>query len=360
MDKIAFISENTFIYWSPIILVIAAFAAACVYLSVYIGKGGSTTAGFISIPLVAVSGIFLGRVIHWYCRTGSYASFTAAITNFASGDFALVGVFIGCLLTAGLLRLLHISRNLPKMLDSMAIGGSVGICAGRLASLFNETSRGMLLGDDIGFPFAYPLVNPVSGETENRLATFMIQSGAAALIAIGLLLYMLVNRLRRRKINDGDISLLFVAAYSITQIVCDSTRYDALVLRSNGFVSMVQIVSLLGLLYVILVYSICLVKNTRFKPWYICFWVGMLGMIGVAGYMEYFVQNNGTKALFAYSCMSAALTVLFILLLVVRWLSQRRKPMPEAIKWAILETIEAPSAESKTNEPAAISKEETN
>ena len=321
MDKIAFISESAFIYWTPILLAIAGLAAALIYLSVYIGKGGKFTGAFISIPLAAVLGIYIGRFFHWYCRSGSYTSFTSAMTDFSSGDFSLVGMFIGCLVAAGLLRLVRIVNNLPRMLDSMSIGGCIGISVGRLASLFNDTSRGMLLPEDVRFPISYPLINSVTGESENRLATFMFQSASVALIAVGLLLFMLIQAIRKKKIKDGDIFYLFLGAYSISQIVCDSTRYDALVFRSNGFVSMVQIFGLVALLTITVIFSVRLVKSRGFKPWYIALWAGVVGMLGLAGYMEYFVQNNGTKALFAYSVMSAALLVLYGILLAIRILA---------------------------------------
>ena len=149
----------------------------------------------------------------------------------------------------------------------------------------------------------------------------MFQSASVALIAVGLLVFMLVQAIRKRKIKDGDIFFLFLGAYCISQIVCDSTRYDALVFRSNGFVSMVQILGLVALLFITVVFSVRLIKNKGFKAWYIAFWVGVAGMLGLAGYMEYFVQNNGTKALFAYSVMSGALVILYVILLVMRILA---------------------------------------
>ena len=340
MDRIAFITEDALIYWSPIILVISGIAASLIYLAVYIGRGGKFTPAFISIPMSAVFGIFIGRLFHWYCRTGSYESFQTAITDFSKGDFALVGMFIGCALTACMLRVIRVSKNVPKMLDAMSVGGCVGISVGRLASLFNGTSRGMLISEDVGFPFTYPLINPVSGISENRLATFMIQSAVTGLIAAGLLLYMLIQVIRKRKIKDGDIFLLFLSAYSISQIVCDSTRNDALVFRSNGFVSMVQILGAVALAFVIILISVRLVKNTGFKIWYLAFWIGIAGLLGLAGYMEYFVQNNGVKAAFAYSVMSAALIVVYAIILVIRYLANKGRVLTDVF------TVDKPASSS--------------
>lgn len=361
MDKIAFITENALIYWSPIILAISGFAAALIYLAVYTGRGGKLTPAFVSIPMAAVLGIVIGRLFHWYCRTGSYESFQTAITDFSRGDFALVGMFIGCMLTAGLLRLVRLSHDMPKMLDAMSVGGCIGISMGRLASLFNSTSRGMLISEDVGFPFTYPLINPVSGVAENRLATFMIQSAVTALIALGLLTYMLVMAIRKRKIKSGDIFLLFLSAYSISQIVCDSTRNDALVFRSNGFVSMVQILGAVALAFVIVMFSVRLVKNRGFRFWYLAFWVGIAGLLGLAGYMEYFVQNNGVKAAFAYSMMSGALIAVYAVMLVMRYLANKAKPAIQAKPHevpAAPETPEPVAAEPVQKEKAKLSKKQ--
>ena len=43
MEKIAFISGGTFIYWSSIILALAVLAAVCFFAAVYLKKGGRVT-----------------------------------------------------------------------------------------------------------------------------------------------------------------------------------------------------------------------------------------------------------------------------------------------------------------------------
>ena len=325
MDKIAFISGDTFIYWSPIIMALSAVAAVAFYCAVYVAKDRKPVAAAFSACLSIVLSIPLARLVHWYCRTPSYESFQVAMTDYSQGGYALAGVFFGCLLAAGITRLLCISRNLPKMLDAMAIGGGIGIALGCLASLFNTAARGMILPEDVGFPFAYPLINAVSGAAENRLATFMIQSILVGAIVVLLLGYMLVNALRKKKIADGDIFLIFLLAYGAVQAICDSTRSDSLFLRSNGFVSIVQILGLGGLLIPVIVFSVRMVMHRKFKFWQIPLWLGIAGLLGLAGYMEYYVQRNGHKAVFAYSTMGASLFAVILLGLLVRWLGREKE-----------------------------------
>ena len=176
MDKLAFISGETFLYWNSIVYTLAVATAICFFLAFYIGKGGNEVAGFAAVPLSIAISLVAARFFHWYCRADSYDSFLSAMTDYASGGYALMGVFLGCFLAAWLLRLVRLDRSLPEMLDCMAIAGCAGIAVGRLASLFNSSDRGQVLANFRSLPIAYPVTNAVSGAVEYRLATFMLQS----------------------------------------------------------------------------------------------------------------------------------------------------------------------------------------
>lgn len=330
MDRIAIISEKVFVYWTPVIIALAVITALCIYASSYLLKGGKVTALFVSLPLCLVLGMVLGRMMHWYCRPGVYNSFADAMTDYSQGDFALVGAFAGCIITAGLLRLIRLSDNLPKMLDAMAVGACVAIPIGRLAPLFNSAGRGMMMPEGMGLPMAYPLINAVTGVPESRLATFMLQCIITAVIAVLLLAYVAVCRFRKKKIKDGDTFLIFLTAYCCSQILCDSMRNDALVLRSNGFVSMVQIVGAIGFAFCLVLFSIRSVKAKGLKYYHFLLWVGIAGMLGLAGGMEYFVQNNGHRALLAYSVMGSALLVTVLCTLTMRFLGKAKAVEPVA------------------------------
>lgn len=323
MEQLAFIGEGIFIYWNTIMIAIAAVAAICFYAAAYVAKEGKGLALSFSILLSVMFSIPLSRLVHWYCKAGSYPGFAEAMTDYTTGGYALLGVFVGCFLAAALVRLLRLSKNLPAMLDCMSFG-AIGIAVGRLASLFGTSDRGMIVSDALQFPFAYKLVNVVSGTVQNRLATFMIQSAVAAAIVAGLLLYVLVSKIRKKQIPDGDIFLIFMLCYCASQIVCDSTRYDALVLRSNGFISMVQVVSLAGMLIPIGIFMVRLVKRNGFKVKYLVIWIVMAAAFGLACYMEYIVQNNAHKALMAYSTMSVCMAVMAGLTLLCRSFGRKR------------------------------------
>ena len=357
MEKIAFISGGTFIYWSSIILTLAVVAAMAVYAGFYIYKSGNVLAAMLTLPVAMVLSAVLARFIHWYCRTDSYSNVFAAMSDYSWGGYALMGVFIGCLITALLLRLLGISKNLNQMLDAMAIGGGVGIAVGRLASLFNASDRGLLMGENIGLPFAYEVTNAVSGVVENRLATFMLQAIVAAALVIALVVYMIVCKASKKKLIDGDISLMFLTVYGASQILLDSTRYDSLFMRSNGFISIVQILSLVGVVVPLVVFSVRMVKNRGLKFYQFLLWLGNLAMMGGAGYMEYYVQRHGDQAAFAYAVMGVCLAVICVLILVIRAVSLKPKAVASEEAEASAEVREE-KAENSAEEFVELTEEE--
>lgn len=321
MEKVAFINGGTFVYWSSIILTIAVLAAIACFAGIYLWKSKNGMALSLTVPVALLLSVVIGRWVHWYCLTDSYESLHAAMTDYTWGGYALMGAFVGCLLTACLMRLIRVSRNLPEMLDSMCLGGGVGIAVGRLASLFNASARGQVVADTVGLPFAFPVTNAVSGATENRLATFMLQSLSTGVIVVLLLLYMFLCVLRKKKLRDGDVTLLFLLLYGTCQIILDSTRYDSLFMRSNGFVSIVQILGLVAVLVSIITFSVRAVRARGFKWYFIVLWVLQLAVMGGAGYMEYYVQRHGDLAAFAYKNMGACLAVMVVIALIERALA---------------------------------------
>lgn len=306
MEKIAFIIGGTYIYWSSVIIVMGVIAAILLFVSVWLKKGGDLGVCAVLAPLGIVLSILLSRALHWYCRYESYSGFWDAMTNYSGGGYAMLGVFAGCILAAVIVRLLKLTDDLPELLDCMAPAGAAGIAIGRLSALFNSLDRGMLLKGVKILPFASPVVNSVSGVTEYRLATFMLQAIAAAVICAVLL--KLMRAQSRDGVRDpGGIFLVFALLYGATEIVLDSTRYDALFLRSNGFVSIVQIVGALSVAFVIVMFSVRMLRRRSVKFKNIAVWIGALMLFGGVGYMEYYVQRHGDRAAIAYSVMSLCL-----------------------------------------------------
>lgn len=337
MEKVAFIVGETFIYWSSIILVFAVTAAVFLFLALYIGKSRNILGAAMALPMAFVLSMVLARLVHWYCRTDAYESLYQAMTDYFSGGYALMGVFFGCILVACILRLLRIVKDLPEMLDCMALAGGVGIVVGRFASFFNSSDRGIILEGITELPMVFPVNNAVTGEVEYRMATFMLQAITTAIIVTIVTVVWLLGQRKNHKIKNGDAALLFLMAYGASQIVFDSTRYDSLYMRTNGFISIVQILGLVALLVPIVVFSFRMVKNMGIKWFHFISWLVILGMMGLAGYMEYYVQRHGNEALFAYTMMGFGLIVIVLVTLVIRAMGNQAARKKE--KLSVAETV---------------------
>jgi hypothetical protein len=161
---------------------------------------------------------------------------------------------------------------------------------------------------------------------EWRFATFLIQAIVTGLITLLLLIFHLSGQKgRTSRVRDGDTACLWLCAYGASQVVLDSTRYDSLFMRSNGFISIVQILGAAALILTFIFFSVRMVRAGKFKWWYIPLWLVYAGCAGGAGYMEYWVQRHGDQAVFSYSVMTGCLTVMVVLSCVVRLLAVTRE-----------------------------------
>ena len=321
MDRVAWIIGNQVIYWNSLILTAAAIAAICFFLGRYGVRGGSIVTAFAAVPLCIAFSLLLGRFIHWYCRADSYERFFAAMADPSQAGCALAGAFLGCLLAALLLRGIGLSKNLGRMLDCMSVAGAAGIAVGRLASFFDSSDRGQIVESVKTLPWVYPVVNRVSDSLEYRLATFSLQALAAGVLFLALLCYFVWSK--RRK--DGDTCLIFLLCYGASQVVLDSTRYDSLYFRSNGFVSLVQVLCALAMALVTVLFSVRMVRRRGFRWWYVLIWMGQLALAVGAGYMEYFVQRHGNRAALAYGIMSACLAAAVIVTLCIQRAAEKER-----------------------------------
>lgn len=317
MNRIAFVFGDLLIYWNSVVMAFAVLVGVVFFWAAFLRRSDNLAGAAMLCPLAIVASLLCARLIHWYFLADSYSGFFPAMIDFSGSGYALSGAFFGCILTAVILSSMRIIKDLPLTLDCMSIGGSAAIAVGRLGSFFNAENRGEILEGIQTLPLVYPVVNTTSGAVEYRFATFVFQSVIAAILFV-ILLTMFLKNAKKHCYRDGDITLVFLLMYSASQIVLDSTRYDALRLRSNGFISVVQVLCAVALFLTIVVFSIRLCKNKGWKSGYLGIWILTVGCIGVAAYMEYHVQRHGDQALFAYSVMSAALAVTVLLALLLR------------------------------------------
>ncbi len=297
MNQVAAILDNVVLYRYSLILALAAGAGICFFMACCSHVRIPSTRASWAVLAALLLSLPLSRLVYWYGRADSFSTLEQALTASSSKSFALAGVFAACAIAA---LLLGGRGNRLRMMDCMCVAGSWAIALGRLGSFFTATDRGQIMTQLTSLPWAYPIAN-ASGYLEYRFATFLFQ--AASVAVLGLLLTLLLSRKRRA----GDVTLLFFLIYSATQILLDSTRYDSLYLRSNGFVSMVQILTAVSLFAALVTFSVMAVKQNGLKKWMIPVWIILAALFGCAGYMEYYVQRHGREAAFAYSVMGGCL-----------------------------------------------------
>ena len=235
---------------------------------------------------------------------------------------------------------LRLTKELPALLDAVSPAAAFGIAVGRWAEYFTTADRGkMILQSETlhRLPWTAPVTN-TAGVVEWRFATFAFQSIWCTVVFLILLACLLVPARRQeaqRSWRGGNLFCTFVLLYCLGQILLDSTRYDALFLRSNGFVSLVQIVCAVALAAVTALYSVRSIK-TRGYHWYhgVLWAVAVLGL-GIVGVMEWFVQRHGDEFVVSYGLM---LVGMLIFLCVPLWLRRstqtvrRKQPGPQDAK----------------------------
>lgn len=305
MYKIAFICGNIPIYWHSVVIFVAALVGIVFFLAAYLRKEENFLGAMMACPISIMLSLILSRLFHWYFRPDSYGSFGMAMTDFFGLGHALLGAFAGCILTACLLRMMTAIDSLPVMLDCMSFGGCGAIALGRLSCLFTPDDRGSILSGIERLPWTFPAVTTTSGALEYRFATFLFQSLTAGCIFVAMLMLLYS---RKKKARDGDMALLFLFLYCVSQILWDSTRYDSMHLRSNGFIGAVQLVCVLAAVVVLVILSTRQGRNA--KTLMIFRWSLILAAIGCVAYMEYYVQIRGDRAGFAYMVMGVCLILM--------------------------------------------------
>ena len=320
VEKIAFLLKGTGqpVYWRTVFL----FLGALVFFFVLIGlralRRGRLLRALLAAPLLGAGALYAARLLHWYCRTEDYAGISAALGDLRTGGFSLAGAFMGALAAAAVLALIKLIDDLPAFLDDAAAAAAAGVAVGRLGDMYGLIDHGRILVEDAArqtLPWASPVYNAVSGAYEWRFATFCFQSIWAAVILLAVIAVLL--RRKKSAVPDGTAAELFLMLYCLGQILFDSTRYDALFLRSNGFVSMEQIVCCAALLAVLIARSRRGMRVRGFSPRFPLSWLGFLAGMGLTGYMEYYVQRHGGEYVFAYNLMAAGLTIVLLSLLFV-------------------------------------------
>lgn len=319
MQQTAFLIGNRIIYGYSLIAALSLGAALFFFLHLCKKCHFSYKVTNQVVILVLVLSLIFGRLLYWDCRPDQFHTLLDIVLDTSAAHFALAGVFFACAVSAFAMRK---KCNAALLLDCMSLTLCGGICLGRLGFFFTAYDRGQISQELTAFPWIYPAMNPVTGLPEYRVATFLLQSALA-----GVLFFCLLGafaRAQRENLPEGRVTAAFLLVYCAGQVLLDSTRYDSLYFRFNGFVSMVQVLSAFGLAGALAWIGVQAKKNSGVERKLIFAWTILPVLIGTAGYMEYYVQRHARQALFSYLIMEHCLAAIAALGL---W--QLRKTYPK-------------------------------
>lgn len=316
MSPVAIYSGSTVIYWSSIVICLAAAAWFMLSFSLYTANGGRAAAMWVFLPIAIVLSVLFSRFIHWYCHTMQYESLISAMTDYSSGGYCLPGVMAGVGLAAFITGKLRFADSTAQLFDALAPGAALGFALIRLSALFNSSCRAKIVIENPALQ-KLPIgsgISTITGGVEYRFATFFV--GFILLIVMCFAFVAFYHKTQKGGVKaglrHGHVAMLFMVFYSSMEFVLDSTRYDSSFLRSNGFVSLMQILCAVFFVGVLVYYSINSVKANGLKPWHFVLWVLFLAATGITGYFEYLVQRHGDWYIKCYSVMSCSSLVLSI------------------------------------------------
>lgn len=311
MENVAIFIGNTQIRWSALIVICAVFVWFSVSYSLHVSHGGKRYVMFVCLPYMVFFSLLFGRAIHWYSHSELYKSAEDAFYslwtgNFSYGSYDMPGIILAALLTAVLCGRLIGSGGTRRLLDAFSPGLALGMGIIYLADRFGTAARSKMVFS-LSEQNCIPLFVAEDGNSGSyRLAVYFVLF--AGLFAIFLLTSVFYIRRNPDFLTIGSYKgstfILFMLLLSALEVVCDSMRYDSSYFRSNGFVSIIQVISALCFLAVVIFYSIRSVKGNGFKFFHSIIWVFFVAGFGGAIYMEYLVQRHTDWYVKCYVIMS--------------------------------------------------------
>ncbi|MBE6754323.1 MAG: hypothetical protein E7559_08265 [Ruminococcaceae bacterium] len=326
MNQIAFFWGSISIYWSSIFFALAIIGSVFASLQIRAIQNKTPNAvlltALISIPL----SLLFSRLVYWYCSFEQYRGILDALTSFGEGGHSLVGAAIGLFLATVIVWRLNMVSSLMQLWDCVLPGSMIGIAIGRLSGFFSADDKGKIMFDNPSLqrlPFAVEIVNEATGTSDWRLATFLFES-VAALIVFFVCHYIIRSfhqtNLGKEKVicslPDGSVAMICLSFFGSLQVVLESTRYDSLFLRTNGFISLMQMVCLALVLTSIIFFSYHSIKiNGGVDRKHIFTWLLCVILIGQSAYVEYYVQRHANEYFICYTVMSIAMISVSLLII---------------------------------------------
>lgn len=220
LDPVLFSIGPLEVRWYSLAIIGAIFVGYALASREY-RRRGLRAASFGRIALYAIVGGIAGaRLLHIVDRLDHYLEHPAMVLNVASGGLAIYGAVIGGFVGVAIATRLEGIPLLPTI-DAIAPGLALAQAVGRVGCIVN----GDAWGEQTDWPVAFVYTNPDS-YIPNRLLNVPTHPYPLYDMALNLVVFAIVWRLRTRPLPAGALFAIFVTLYAIGRFAISAVREE--------------------------------------------------------------------------------------------------------------------------------------
>ncbi len=327
-DNMIFVDFGVFsIYWYGVFMGLGIFPAALAFSLLRRMQGESFSSG-VTVALISMpTALVTSRIFYCWFGKASFPNGIMDCLNLMSGGYAMYGALLG-IVAVLLIYSAVCKKSAPQLLDAAVPPVAFVIAVGRFASITGDTDVGFSVSSSLlqRLPFA------VWSESEQSwlLWTGFFEGTAAVIIfAFTLVVFLMKYRKKSEGMLSGDVTLMFMLTYGLSQAMLESMRDDSLFMVSLGFVRINQIISIVIAVVAIIIIAVrvCLVKRPAVPD--VILWIICAAALGLAVYSEF--KMNVVSMVRNYVIMGVSLTVMLAIALFLFFTSvkHRRNSKPE-------------------------------
>ena len=242
-ENLIFVDFGSFaIYWYAVFMVLAAAAAACLFVLFRGWQGEDTAHGWNTVFCAMPTALIGSRIFYGWFGVAAFTDGWKDFMDLPSGGYAFYGAAGGILLALAVSAAVE-KDSFVRLLDA--------VMAPLAAALVIVRFAGITSGEDMGFPVqtksAGKLPFLIWSEAEQSWNVWVgFFEGVAAAVILTVCAVFFVSRYVRhgKGTRNGDTTLVFMMMYGLSQSVFESMRNDSLFMVTLGFVKISEIVSI--------------------------------------------------------------------------------------------------------------------
>ncbi len=261
---------------------------------------------FYMAPFAILSGFLLARLSYLIFNSSLYLS-AKDKWKFFEGGYLLYGALIGAVLAVWIWCLYtRQKKSFLPVLDACAPGAALGICIGRLGSVFFDECYGLRIED----PAHQKLPTAVYVESVDSwcMAVFLYEA-IACLFIVAAVLFAEKKIYRNRK---GAAIVHFAILYAGARTFLESLRLDSVYC---GFVRVSQVVSVLIMIALFVTFAVKTVKLRGFVHLDAVMYGLFAASVGVGFWCEFYMGSESYVRNYIILCVCCVVMTLLTLVM---------------------------------------------